>query len=147
MRRGGNDGVGMALPFCLFGQISIVLWGQPAGGISNVKLEHSFPRVDARQWDIDTFLEPRGRGIQRTDHRKILPYLPSLDRVVQSPRNVRGSKHKYTSVVVTNSVHLNQKLRLDASRTLGFALTTGPGEGIDFVDKDDGRFIFSRHLE
>ena len=111
-----------------------------------MKLEHPFPRVGAREWDIDTFLEPRGGGAQGTDH-EIAHRLPSFDSVIQSPRDVCGPKDKYTGVIVANAVHLNQKLRLNTSRTFRFALATGPGEGIDFVDENDGRFIFSRHLE
>jgi len=145
MRREKNN-VEMALPFCLLCQLSIILLCQLAGGTSNVKLEHSFPRVGARQRDIDTFLEPRGRIAQGTNHENS-HRLPSFDGVIQRPRYVRGPKDKHTGVIVTNAVHLNQKLRLDTSRALRLALATGTSERIDFVDENNGRLVFSRHLE
>jgi len=97
----------MELPFCLLGQISIVLLRQPAGGITDVKFEHSFPCIDTGKWDIDTFLKPGDGEFQRTDHRLSSPRLPSFNSVIQSPRDVRGSKDEHTGVVVTNTVHLN----------------------------------------
>lgn len=147
MRSEGNNDDEMALPFCLLCQFSIVLLCQSAGGITDMKLEHSFPRVGARQWDIDAFLEPRGGGAQRADQGRTRTTLPSLNSVVQRPWNVGGSKDKHTGVIVTNAVHLHQKLRLDTSRTLRLALVTGPNKRINFIDEYDGWFVFSRHLE
>ena len=112
-----------------------------------MKLEHSFPRVGARKWDIYTLLEPVSEENECGERQIISSFLPPLDSVVQGPGNIRGSEDKHTGVVVTNTIHLNQKLSLDTSRPLGLALITSSSEGIDFVDKDDSRFAFSRHLE
>jgi hypothetical protein len=112
-----------------------------------MQLEHSFPRFKARKWNIDTFLEPGNGEVQQTDRLTLLFCSPSLDSIVQSPRNIRGSEYKHTSVIVTNTIHLNQKLRLDASRPLRLALVTSSSEGINFVNKDDSWFAFSRHLK
>lgn len=79
--------------------------------------------------------------------RFLSPFLPPLDSIIQSPRNVRSSKDEETSIVVTNTVHLNQKLCLDAPRPLGLAIPTSSGEGINFVNEDDSWLVFSRHLE
>jgi hypothetical protein len=87
------------------------------------------------------------RAIQCTDNQCPQHPTPPFDRIIQSPRNIRGSKDKHTGIVVTNAIHLNQKLRLDTSGALGLALVTSSGEGIDFVNEDDGWFVLSRHLE
>ena len=112
-----------------------------------MELKHSFPRVGARKGDIYAFLEPADGDVERRERLILTSFLPPLDSVVQSPWNIRGSKDKYTSVIVTNAVHLNQKLSLDTSRPFRLALITSSSERIYFVDEDDSRFVFSCHLE
>lgn len=42
---------------------------------------------------------------------------------------------------------LDEKLGLDPPTSLALPLSTCPRQGIDLVDKDDGRFTLPRHLE
>jgi hypothetical protein len=44
------------------------------------------------------------------------------------PRDIRGTEHKDTSVVVPDAIHLNEKFGFDATGALRLSLVSSAGE-------------------
>lgn len=67
---------------------------------------------------------------------------PSNSRI-KGPRKVRGTQHKHTSIIVPDTLHLNQEFGFDSPRSLVLAIRSISTHRVDFVDKNNRRFFFS----
>ena len=75
------------------------------------------------------------------------PLEPSSDCGVKLPGDVGCAKDKDASRVTAYAIHLDEEFGFYAPRGFGLAFATGAAEGVDFVDEDDGRFVFAGHVE
>ena len=69
------------------------------------------------------------------------------DRGVELPGDVCRAEDEHTLGVASHAVHLHEEFGLDAPRGFGFAFAARAAKGINFVDEDDGGFIFAREVE
>jgi hypothetical protein len=66
---------------------------------------------------------------------------------VELPGDVRCAEDEYAFGVFAHAVHLYEKFGLDAPRGFGFAFAAGSAQCVDFIDEDDGGFVFAGHAE
>lgn len=111
------------------GEVSVVGLGEVARGVADGEHEHLHAGVDVRQADVDAALEA------------------AADGGVELPGDVGGSQDEDAARVLADAVHLHEQLRLDAPRGLGLAFASWAAQRVDFVDEDDGRFVFAGHGE
>ena len=135
------------------GQISPILLSEITRCSTHVQLEHSLPRLDVGQGNVDSFFESTFDGrvelpwnvgsTQDEDSRVIVTYTLHLSR--------RSWGHYSAHVVHTRddetTTHLNEELGLDPSTGFALPLASCSRQRIDFVDKDDGGFTLPCHLK
>lgn len=98
------------------------------------------------QWTKST--EKKNRCVRAHTHAQNWLHLsPSSDGRVQSPRNVCCSQHQNTIIVVTHSLHLNQKLCFNASRWFRLIFISGAAEGIHLINENDWWLVLSSQLK
>lgn len=110
-------------------QFPVVCLRELARRRANGELEHLHAGGEIGQADVDSALET------------------ATDGCVELPGDVRCAEDEHAARVLAYTVHLHEKLGLDAARRFGFAFATGAAEGVDFVDEDDGGLVFACHVE
>lgn len=66
---------------------------------------------------------------------------------VETPWQVRRCNKENASVIVSRTIHLNQKLCLDTIVVLGGTFSATATQRLDFVKKDDGRLLATSILK
>ena len=75
------------------------------------------------------------------------PLEAAADSGVQLPGNVGGTKDEHAFGVFAYSVHLDEELSFDAPGRFALAFAARTAESVDFVDEDDGGFVFAGEVE
>lgn len=102
-----------------------------SGHVPKMDLEQLLARLVIRERDVDALLEA------------------APDGGVQGPGEVRRGEEEDAVVVVAEAVHLDEEFGLEAGCVLGVggAAVAVAAEGVDFIDEDDGGFLFPREGE
>ena len=80
--------------------------------------------------------------------RNVNPSLKTTsDSRIQSPRQVCSSQHQYSSVIMTNSLHLNQKFSLDSPGCLILSVRSISTHRVDLINENDRWLFLSSHIE
>lgn len=81
--------------------------------------------------------------------RDIYPSLEtSSNGRIKIPGQVSRAKYQhFITCIMSNSIHLHQKLSLHSLASLIISLTSIAGHGVDLIDEDDTGFLFSGHFE
>ena len=66
---------------------------------------------------------------------------------IELPGNVCSAKNEDTFRVAAYTVHLDEELCFYAAGSFRLAFATRSAESVDFVDENDGGFIFAGHVE
>lgn len=78
-----------------------------------MQLEHSFSGFGAWEGDVYSLLEsaihPLSKKVGSNCENS-----PSFDGVIELPRDIGGTKDQDSRIIVADTIHLNQKLRLDS---------------------------------
>jgi len=71
----------------------------------------------------------------------------SSDGRIQSPWQVSSSQNKHTSVIMTNTLHLDQKFSLNSSWCFVFSIRSVTTHGVDLINEDDRRLFFTSQVK
>lgn len=71
----------------------------------------------------------------------------SPESLIKFPGSIGGSHHKNTFLTVSATIHLDEELSLNSSRTFVFSLGSFSAEGIYFIDEDHGGLSLTGKLE
>lgn len=98
------------------------------------KAAHMVTHIDAMSFTDTRIAEENGHP-------------PPFDCIIQLPWDVRRTQNQNTGVVVTNTVHLHEKLRLYSARCLRFALASCATQRVYLIDEYNCRLVLPSHLE
>jgi hypothetical protein len=69
------------------------------------------------------------------------------NRGVELPGDIGCAQDQNALGVFADTVHLYKQFGFDTSGRLGFSFATRDAQSVDLVNEDDGRLVFTCHIE